>query len=155
MTKQKYGASLTSAERRAWNKETDAILKRRTATSKARLYRCPADGTVGVYKRCSSCSGPALPLSDRMAASYVKLGHAAFRCHFHGCKEAPAFHVVSMVDQADGTQRLQNSFLTCARKEHQFGNAVEGWQEPKELVTSRWAMVGFEGTTTVAPLGGR
>lgn len=151
-----YGAGLSRAERRAWNKETDALLARRSkATRKATLYRCPADGTVGVLRRCH-CGGPALPLTEKLADRYVRIGHEAFsRCHWHGCKEAPAFHVVTMIDQPDGTQRVQNSFLSCAKQEHQHGNAVPGWEEPKELVTSRWAMLGFEGTTTVAPLGRR
>lgn len=151
-----YGAGLSRAERRAWNKETDAIIARKKATRKATLYRCPADGSVGVMRRCLSCQGPALPLTEKLADRYVRIGHAAFsRCCWHGCTEAPAFHVVSMVDQPDGTQRVQNSFFSCAKKEHQFGSALPGWEEPKELVTSRWAMLGFEGTTTVAPLGRR
>lgn len=149
-----YGAGLSRAERRAWNKETDAIIARKVATRKATLYRCPACGTVGVLRRCS-CGTEALPLTEKLADRYVRLGHAAFGCHYKGCKAAPAFHVVSFVDQADGTQRLHNSFLTCAKKEHQCGNAVPGWQEPTEVVSSRWAMLGFEGTTTVAPLGRR
>lgn len=75
MTKKKttYGAGLSSAERRAWNRQTDAILKRRTATRKATLYRCPACGTVGVYRRCS-CGASALQLSTALADRYVKLG---------------------------------------------------------------------------------
>lgn len=156
MTKQqKYGAGLTSTERRKWNRETDAILKSRTATRKATLYRCPACGTVGVYRNCSSCRAQALPLTEALADRYVKIGHKAFGCHFKGCKAEPAFHVVSFTDQPDGTQRLQNSFLTCRKKEHQHGNMTAGWQEPSAPMTFRWAMLGFTGTTTVAPLGRR
>lgn len=70
------------------------------------------------------------------------------KCHTQRCKAPVAYRVTRTHDNG----LADHVFYTCAKREHQLGNRVPGWEPPTSPVTRPWRLMGFTGTHRVEPV---